>query len=127
MDDTHNISYDRVAQAGQVRFFAPLFVAKIGAKYMSPGPNYAAGMIGMMRGLAKDLAPVRVNLVSPGAMETEMWKTDGMSKGKAQETRAELGKKVLTGQLGKPGDVAVSDVHGTVRQIESLFALYVRL
>ncbi|KAL8716360.1 MAG: hypothetical protein Q9220_000267 [cf. Caloplaca sp. 1 TL-2023] len=85
-----------VQQAGMVRYFAPLLIAKHGSKHLSPGPtssitlttgtvsqkpipawsvvgSYAAGLHGMTRNLALDLAPIRVNLISPGAVETEMW------------------------------------------------------
>ena len=131
MDSIHDISYDRVILAGQIRFIAPLFVAKIGAKHLSDGPkssitltagvlvekprfgwtvpaSYAAGMLGMHRGLAKDLAPIRVNLVSPGAIETEMWKWDGKPKREVEDMRKKLGQEGLTGRLGSPEDVAVS-------------------
>jgi NAD(P)-dependent dehydrogenase (short-subunit alcohol dehydrogenase family) len=120
MDSIHEISYDRVIQAGQIRFFAPLFVAKVGAQYLNQSPrssltltagvlverprpgwtvpaSYAAGMLGMHRGLAIDLAPIRVNLVSPGAK----------SEGEVQRIRKTLGEEVLTGQVGRPEDIAV--------------------
>ena len=84
-------------KAGQVRFFSPFFVAKVGARHLTPGPassititgggiaerpvsdwavvgSYASGLYGMVRGLALELKPVRVNLVQPGGMETELWK-----------------------------------------------------
>jgi NAD(P)-dependent dehydrogenase (short-subunit alcohol dehydrogenase family) len=37
--------------------------------------SFASGMHGMTRGLALDLKPIRVNLVSPGPINTELWKT----------------------------------------------------
>jgi NAD(P)-dependent dehydrogenase (short-subunit alcohol dehydrogenase family) len=80
-----------------VRFVAPLLVAKVGSKYLNPGPassivltagivadrpipnwsivaSYCAGMHGMTRNLAIDLKPIRVNLVSPGLVDTNLWK-----------------------------------------------------
>ncbi|KAL8998455.1 MAG: hypothetical protein Q9169_002492 [Polycauliona sp. 2 TL-2023] len=92
----HESTLATMQQAGMVRFFAPLLIAKHGSKSLSPGPDssitmttgavsqkpvagwtvvagYAAGLHGMIRNLALDLAPVRVNLVSPGVVETEMW------------------------------------------------------
>jgi NAD(P)-dependent dehydrogenase (short-subunit alcohol dehydrogenase family) len=130
MDGIHNISYDRVIQAGQVRFFAPLFVAKVGARYLKQTPrssitftggviiekprpgwtvqaSYAAGMLGMHRGLAIDLAPIRVNLFSPGATETEMWKLDQNTEEEAAVIRKSVGQELLTGQIGRPEDFAV--------------------
>lgn len=131
MDSIHDISYDRVIQAGQIRFFAPLFVAKVGAKYLNKSPrssitltagvlvekprpgwtipaSFASGMLGMHRGLAIDLAPIRVNLVSPGAIQTEMWKLDQKSEEEAAMIKQSLGQEALTGRLGTPEDIAVS-------------------
>ena len=125
------ITYNSVVRAGQIRFFAPLFVSKIGARYLNDGPQssitltagalvqkprkgwvvqaaYAAGMMGMVRSLAVDLAPVRVNVVSPGLTDTEMW-----NRGSGEwvaATRKAAPKEVLTGQLGTSEDVAVSDL-----------------
>ena len=60
----------------------------------------------MMRGLAVDLAPIRVNLISPGAVLTPLW--DGMEK-EQMEKFMEIAKgKCTTGQVGRPEDVAES-------------------
>ncbi|KAH8434289.1 uncharacterized protein LDX57_011929 [Aspergillus melleus] len=82
--------------AGQMRLFAPFFVAHIGAKYLTPSPessivlttgtssekpiagwpvvaSYAASLKGLTRNLALDLKPIRVNIVSPGFVDTELW------------------------------------------------------
>jgi len=58
----------------------------------------------MVRGLAVDLKPVRVNLVSPGAVETELW--DSLSKEAREGYFKGLGTKMLTGKIGMPEDVA---------------------
>ncbi|KAF4624237.1 hypothetical protein G7Y89_g13933 [Cudoniella acicularis] len=118
-----------ILAAGQIRFFAPLIVAKIGLKYLSPGPTssitlttgavadrpnknwsvvagYAAGLHGMTRNLALDLAPVRVNLVSPGAVETEMWDAFKLSEGQKEGMFKGIAEKVPTGHIGQPHEVA---------------------
>ena len=87
-----------IKKAGMVRFFAPLLLAKHAAGYLAPDPassmtitsggvadkpipnwtvvaSYAAGLQGMTRALALDLKPVRVNLIQPGAVDTELWDT----------------------------------------------------
>ncbi|PVH86283.1 NAD(P)-binding protein [Cadophora sp. DSE1049] len=84
-----SITLPSLIAAGQIRFFAPLIVAKIGSKYLTPDPessivltmgavgerptkdwsviaSYAAGLHGMTRNLALDLRPVRVNCVLTG-------------------------------------------------------------
>lgn len=60
----------------------------------------AAGLIGMVRNLALDMAPRRVNLVSAGSTITEMW-------GPNREQIAEVvGKISLLGKVGRPEEVA---------------------
>jgi len=123
----HESTLKSIQAAGQVRFFAPLLVAKVGSKYLSPGPeasitittgsvaehpmpnwsvvaSYAAGLHGMVRNLALDLRPVRVNLISPGMIDTELWKDfPPEMKEKMFKERSE---KHLTGRIGQPEDVA---------------------
>lgn len=117
-------SLEMMQKAGQIRFFAPLLVAKVGKKYLSPGPtssitlttgavaekpianwsvpaSYAAGLHGMTRNLALDLKPVRVNLVSPGAVDTELWDVMGMSGEQKQGMFKGIGEKMLTGKIGQ--------------------------
>jgi len=113
--------------SGQVRFFAPLLVAKVGARYLSPGPEssitlttgsvaehpqpgwaviagFGAGLHGMARNLALDLKPIRVNLVSPGAVETPLWNDIG--KEAKEALFKQLVEKHPTGRIGQPEDVA---------------------
>ncbi|GJC84339.1 short-chain dehydrogenase/reductase ATR9 [Colletotrichum liriopes] len=60
----------------------------------------AGAMEGLVRGLASDLAPLRVNLVSAGPVTTELFWT-------LPEEKTELYKeKCLTRRLGRPEDVA---------------------
>jgi NAD(P)-dependent dehydrogenase (short-subunit alcohol dehydrogenase family) len=56
-------------------------------------------MHGMVRGLALDLRPVRVNLVSPGPLDTELWK----AKGEEERRRFYEGvaEKMPTGRIAK--------------------------
>jgi NAD(P)-dependent dehydrogenase (short-subunit alcohol dehydrogenase family) len=60
---------------------------------------------GLTRGLAVDLAPVRVNCVAPGAIpETDLWA--GVPKDTMAEMMEGWKKKSLTGRLGTVEDVA---------------------
>lgn len=113
--------------AGQVRFFAAFLTAKVGSKYLNEGPassitlttgqvavspianwsviaSFASGLHGMTRNLALDLKPVRVNLVSPGAVLTELW--DGMPPDAKEAYLKHVSANALTGTIGKPEDVA---------------------
>jgi len=117
-----SITLPSIIAAGQIRFFAPLIVAKIGSKHLNPGPessivlttgavaerphegwsviaSYAAGLYGMTRNLALDLRPVRVNCVSPGAVDTELWK--GMGEDEKKMMFERIGGNVLTGRVGR--------------------------
>jgi NAD(P)-dependent dehydrogenase (short-subunit alcohol dehydrogenase family) len=87
------IDLEKIKKAGMLRFFGPLLVGKHAKKYLTPGPkssitlttggvsqkpipdwtvigSYATALHGLTRGLALDLKPIRVNLVSPGAVDT---------------------------------------------------------
>jgi NAD(P)-dependent dehydrogenase (short-subunit alcohol dehydrogenase family) len=117
---------ETIQRAGQVRFFAPLLVAKVGRKYLGEGPEcsiiittgsvaeqprpnwsivaaYASGLHGMVRNLALDLKPIRVNLVQPGALNTPLWRM-------ADEEKEEMFKvereRVPTGRVAGPEEVA---------------------
>lgn len=58
----------------------------------------------MTRNLALDLKPIRVNLVSPGAVDTELWKSMGTEQ--KEDMFKGIEKSVLTGRVGRPEDVA---------------------
>ncbi|KAL4915649.1 hypothetical protein BDW62DRAFT_219217 [Aspergillus aurantiobrunneus] len=115
-----------IKQAGMVRFFAPLLVAQVGHKHLVPGPkssitlttgvsgekpipgwtvtsSYLSGLQGMMRGLALDLKPLRVNLVSPGGVDTEMWNVLGREG--REGVVGELARATTTGAVGRVEDV----------------------
>ena len=105
-----------------MRFIAPLLVAKVGSRYLKRGvessivfttgsvaekpipgwsvvASYAAGLHGMVRNLAVDLKPVRVNLVSPGPVDTALWK--GMKDGEKEGMFKEISGKMPTGHVGR--------------------------
>jgi NAD(P)-dependent dehydrogenase (short-subunit alcohol dehydrogenase family) len=115
-----------ILAAGQIRFFAPLLLAKFLPTYLTqsykssyiitsgavserPMPDWSAigsfagGAHSMVRNLALDLKPVRVNGVNPGVVETELWDAMGEKKG---EMLASMASKIPTGRPGRPEDVA---------------------
>jgi NAD(P)-dependent dehydrogenase (short-subunit alcohol dehydrogenase family) len=132
-----------------VRFWGALAVAKHGASALPPGGSFTltGGMLAhrpmkdwplatavagavefLSRGLAVDLAPVRVNCVCPGLIRTEMW--DGFT----EQHRVAL-VKTTAGQLlprpGRPAEAAEAYLYlmrndfviGQVLQVEGGVAL----
>ncbi|KAF7718588.1 Uncharacterized protein PECH_008990 [Penicillium ucsense] len=120
------ITLEAIHRAGQIRFFVPLLLGKLAPRHLNPGyrssltlttgaaserpfPNwsliagYLTGLHGMTRNLALDLKPLRVNLVSPGAVHTPMWGPDGVP--------AEMQEKTPLGKVGTPLEVAEAYVY----------------
>lgn len=114
---------------GQIRLIAALLAAKVGSKYLDkspyssitlttgsisqkPRPNWSmvapfgSGLHAMTRNLALDLKPIRVNLVSPGAIETELWDNVTPDEKARKATFEQIAKTMPTGRLGQPEDVA---------------------
>ena len=121
-------------QAGMIRFFSPFLVAKYAAKALSGGPkssitfttgavsekpipnwaminSYATGLQGMTRGLALDMKPIRVNLVSPGAVDTELWGNMGFSDEQKKGFLDQTAQKLTTGRVCGPEDIAESYIY----------------
>ena len=121
-----DVSVPQIKKTGMVRFFAPLIIAKHAQKYLSPGPkssitlstgavsqrpianwtvvaSFATGLHGMTRGLALDMAPIRVNLVSPGAVDTELW--DGLTAEQKKGMMDDLVSKLPTKHIATPEEV----------------------
>lgn len=120
------VTMEQLKQAGMVRYFAVVMLAKHAPKYLNPGPassfimttgsvsehpipgwsavnGYATALHGLNRGLAVDLKPIRVNLVSPGAVDTELWA--GLSEEQRQERFKMFESKSATGKVGQVTDV----------------------
>ena len=83
-------------------------IGSSGAFYGNPGQsNYAAskaGVLGLMRSLARELGPwgIRINAVVPGFTRTEM--TAHLSEAHAERIR----EQTPLGRFGEPGEVAAA-------------------
>jgi NAD(P)-dependent dehydrogenase (short-subunit alcohol dehydrogenase family) len=85
----------------------------------------AAGIQGMMRNLALELAPIRVNAVQPGFVNTGLW--DGLSKDAKDELVRGLEATMPVGRAGQVEDVVEAylwllkdrNVTGTVASSDS--------
>ncbi|KAH8166782.1 hypothetical protein CIB48_g1436 [Xylaria polymorpha] len=118
---------DAIRQAGTVRFFAPLVVAQQLRKHLNESStssftittggatehvskdwsvvlSYLSGLRGMTRGLAVDLAPIRVNAVALGPTETEIW-SHVKEMGWWDNVTTRMKGRMTTGAIGQVEDV----------------------
>ena len=123
-----DVTPEIIHKTGAVRFLGPLHLGKLAPKYLSSGPyssitltggtntdkpmpgwtlqaSYGAAIQGMTRGLAVDLKPVRVNMVSPGAVHTELFGDIG------EDLLQRYRSMSLTGTVGRPEDVAEAYIY----------------
>jgi len=70
----------------------------------SLGASICAAMDGLTRALALELAPLRVNLVSPGFVRTPLWRD--IEEEAREALFASAGAKLLTGRVGEPQEIA---------------------
>lgn len=110
------------------KLLGPLFVAQEGAPRIKPGGSLTfttgiaawrpmrggsvaatvnAGLEGLVRALAIEYSPLRVNAVSPGWTDTPIWNGLGtITPEKKQELFSQMEKKLLTGRIGCSEDIA---------------------
>jgi NAD(P)-dependent dehydrogenase (short-subunit alcohol dehydrogenase family) len=77
-------------------------------KGASTGGALNGGVISLTKGLAGDLAEskVRVNVVVPGLVKTELWDKLGRSKEEQEKLFKEAGAKLPVGFVASPDDIA---------------------
>jgi NAD(P)-dependent dehydrogenase (short-subunit alcohol dehydrogenase family) len=127
------VTLDKWQKNNQVRTIAAILVVKIGTKYMKKDRHSSivltggsisekpiaggwsmlsligAGLNGLARQLAFDLAPIRVNCVAPGIIETDLWQ--GMGEEGKKAFFADHESKIPTGKVGQPEDLAEAYVY----------------
>jgi NAD(P)-dependent dehydrogenase (short-subunit alcohol dehydrogenase family) len=112
-------------RAFEVRFWGAFTAVKYAAPHLRPGgsivlttgiasqrpiPGWVtpASTLGAMealtRALAVELAPIRVNMVSPGVVKTEMW--DQLSEEAREGLYRDVGARLLVGRVGEAAEVA---------------------
>ena len=112
-------------RAFEVRFWGAMTAAKYGAPHIRTGgsivlttgiagqrpskgwvvPSSILGaMEAMTRALAVELAPIRVNIVSPGVVKTEMW--NQLPEEARTALYRDVGAKLLVGRVGEASEVA---------------------
>ena len=92
-----------IAEARRVvdsKFFGPLLLAKHGV----PALSVKGSITSLVRALAVELGPVRVNAVSPGWVDTPIWQhVAGDAKAAALDAMA---ARLPVGRIGRPEDIA---------------------
>lgn len=93
----------RIRRGGSI-----VFTSGISKDKPSPGGAVVAAVAGSMgyiaHALALELAPTRVNVVSPGWVETPMW--DDIVGAAKTEMWADMGARLPAGRIAKPADIA---------------------
>ena len=94
----------------------------------APGTALAAAGAGategLVRGLAVELAPIRVNAVRAGAVRTPLW--NGVPEAGREALFARLAERTLTGTVGEPEQIAAAHLYlmqnqyvtGTVQTVD---------
>jgi NAD(P)-dependent dehydrogenase (short-subunit alcohol dehydrogenase family) len=105
---------------------AIVFTVGIGATHGIPGGSVTAAsrgaLLAMVPSLALELAPrqIRVNAVSPGAIDTPIWARSGLPADTLAEVLSSISTRNPLGRLGQPQEVA-----GTVAFLLSDSARYI--
>jgi NAD(P)-dependent dehydrogenase (short-subunit alcohol dehydrogenase family) len=68
------------------------------------GASICAAMEGLTRALAVELAPVRVNIVSPGVVRTALW--DGMAEADREALYQQTAAQLPVGHVGEAEEIA---------------------
>jgi NAD(P)-dependent dehydrogenase (short-subunit alcohol dehydrogenase family) len=68
------------------------------------GASICAAMEGLTRALAVELAPIRINIVSPGFVKTPLWA--GMSEADREALYRETAEKLPVGHVGNAEEIA---------------------
>jgi NAD(P)-dependent dehydrogenase (short-subunit alcohol dehydrogenase family) len=88
-------------QDGSITLMSGLYASRPGSGG-AMGAAAVAAIEGMARALALDLAPIRVNAVSPGLIDTPLWDSFGPHR----ESILAAANKLPVGRVGKPEEVA---------------------
>ncbi|PFH11733.1 NAD(P)-dependent dehydrogenase (short-subunit alcohol dehydrogenase family) [Collimonas sp. PA-H2] len=78
-------------------------------KGWTTGASICGAMEGFMRALAVELAPIRVNIVSPGFVRTPLWSNIPENEREAMYRR--VGEQLLLGRVGEADDIAQTYLH----------------
>ena len=125
-----DLSLDEARALFEVRFWGAIAAVKYAAPRVRPGGSIvltsgtigvrpvpgaalaasgAAAIEGLTRGMAVELAPIRVNAVRPGAIRTPMW--NGIAEPQREALFATLAGRTLTETIGEPDQIAAAHLY----------------
>ena len=125
LHDLATTDLKQARHAVELRYWAALAAVKYGSKNIRKGGSVvlttgvagqrpqkgwvlAASVCGtidaLTRALAVELAPIRVNAVSPGVVRTNLWQS--MSAAEREQMYESVGKSLPVGRVGEPHDIA---------------------
>ncbi|ADV11950.1 SDR family oxidoreductase [Mesorhizobium ciceri] len=93
----------RLAVSGSMTFVSGIAAYRPAARGSVVAAVNAA-LEGLVRALAVELAPIRVNAVSPGWVDTTIWAQ--VAGDRKDETLAAMAKRLPVGRIGQPDDIA---------------------
>ncbi|MBZ9995830.1 SDR family oxidoreductase [Mesorhizobium sp. BH1-1-4] len=93
----------RLAAAGSMSFVSGIAAYRPAARGSVVAAVNAA-LEGLVRALAIELAPIRVNAVSPGWVDTGIWAQ--VAGDRKAETLAAMAERLPVGRIGQPDDIA---------------------
>jgi NAD(P)-dependent dehydrogenase (short-subunit alcohol dehydrogenase family) len=131
----HDITLEKIQQAGLMRFYPPLLMAKHASEGLTGGPNssitftggviaerptpnwllvtaFTRGLQGIARAPAIELKPVRVNVVQPGMVSnTNLWATNGIPDEAKQSLFAETKQRMPVQKVGTVEDLVEAYIY----------------
>jgi NAD(P)-dependent dehydrogenase (short-subunit alcohol dehydrogenase family) len=127
LNDLAKTDLKQARRAFELRYWSALAAVKYGSPEIRKGgsivlttgiagkrPNkgwvIAASVCGtieaLTRALAIELAPIRVNAVSPGVVRTNLWQNMNMSSSEREQFFESVGKRLPVGRVGEAHDIA---------------------
>ncbi len=113
-----------------IRFWGAYAAVKYGARFINPGgsicltggnaglrpgkgwtiaSSICGAMEGLTRALAVELAPLRVNVVTPGVVRTNLW--NGMPEADRENYFKTVSDSILVGRIGEAEDIAQTFIY----------------
>jgi NAD(P)-dependent dehydrogenase (short-subunit alcohol dehydrogenase family) len=99
---------ENLSQDGSIILFSGAASRRVIRHHVILGALNAA-VEGAARQLARELAPIRVNVISPGLVATEAY--DPLPAEQRERLFAERARALPVGRIGRPDDIALAAIH----------------